>query len=89
MKTLAIAMTLIAAATLPAAAMEQHTSQRPLTEYVSVGNDAHIGDWVDGSRELARGRAFDRHGGNLFTVTCVGTYIGGWTEGYPGSENAC
>ena len=89
MKTLAIAMTMLAAATLPAAAMELHASQRPLTEHLSAGNNPYLGDWVAGSTALSRGRAFDREGGNLFSARCVGTYIGSWTEGYPGTENAC
>jgi hypothetical protein len=89
MKTLVVAMTMIGAATLPAAAMELHASQRPLAQYLSAANNPYPGDSVADSREISRGRAFDRHGGNLFSVRCVGTYIGGWTEGYPGSENAC
>jgi hypothetical protein len=88
MKSLAIAMTMIAVATLPAAAMELQMSQRPLTEYVSAATDAHIGDRFEASSEVSRGRAFD-HGGKLFGVSCVGAYIGGWTEGYPGTQNAC
>ena len=87
MKTLVVAMTMISAATLPAAAMELHASQRPLAQYLFAPNN--LGDGVVGAREVSRGRAFDRHDGSLFTVRCVGTYIGGWTEGYPGSENAC
>jgi hypothetical protein len=88
MKPLAIAMMMIAAATLPAAATELQRS-RPLTENVSTANDSHVGNRIDGSDELARGRLFDRHAGKLSDMSCVGGYIGGWTEGYPGTQNAC
>ena len=89
MKSLAVALTMLAAATLPAAALELHAPQQALTEHLSAGNNRYLGNWIPGATELSRGRAFDRQGANVLTVGCVGTYIGSWTEGYPGTANAC
>lgn len=88
MKPFTIAMMMIAAATLPAAAMELQTSRSPV-EYVSTATHSHIGNWTEDSSELSRGRMFDQPVGQLSNVSCVGEYIGGWTEGYPGTQNAC
>jgi hypothetical protein len=42
-----------------------------------------------GAKEVATGTVFYLHGGKLYGVTCAGPYIGGWEEGYPGTEGAC
>jgi hypothetical protein len=42
-----------------------------------------------GAKELSRGAMIYKHEGKLYGSNCVGSYIGGWTQGYPGTENDC
>jgi hypothetical protein len=42
-----------------------------------------------GARELSRGATIYMHDGKLYGSDCVGPYIGGWKNGYPGTENDC
>ena len=42
-----------------------------------------------GANEISRGTVLYKHGGKLYNVSCVGTYIGGWEQGYPGTANSC
>jgi hypothetical protein len=54
-----------------------------------VSDAKHEAAVAKGANEISRGTVFYRHGEKLFGVNCVGTYIGGWEEGYPGTENMC
>jgi hypothetical protein len=42
-----------------------------------------------GAKELSRGTVIYRHQGKLYGSNCVGSYIGDWKHGYPGTENDC
>jgi hypothetical protein len=54
MKTLAVALTMLAAATLNAAALEPHAPQHALTEHLSAGKNRYLGNWIAGATELSR-----------------------------------
>lgn len=54
-----------------------------------VSDDKHEAALARGANEISRGTVFYRHAGKLYSVGCVGPYIGGWKQGYPGSENEC
>jgi hypothetical protein len=49
----------------------------------------HTGALAKGANEISRGTAFYRRGGKLYSVSCVGPYIGDWKHGYPGTDNMC
>jgi hypothetical protein len=49
----------------------------------------HEAALAKGAKELSRGAVIYRHEGKLFSMSCVGSYIGGWKQGYPGTENDC
>jgi hypothetical protein len=74
MKTLAVALTMLAAAMLNAAALEPHAPQHALTEHLSAGKNRYLGNWIAGATELSRGRAFDRQGANVLSVRCGDVY---------------
>jgi hypothetical protein len=42
-----------------------------------------------GATEVSRGTMFYKHEGKLYSANCAGRYIGGWKEGYPGTEKFC
>jgi hypothetical protein len=44
---------------------------------------------AQGAGEVSRGTVFYKHEGKLYGVSCVGPYIGGWKQGYPGTEKYC
>ena len=54
-----------------------------------VSDAEHTGALAKGANEISRGTAFYRHGGKLYSVSCVGPYIGDWLRGSPGQENMC
>jgi hypothetical protein len=49
----------------------------------------HEAALAKGAKELARGATIYRHDGKLYSMSCVGSYIGGWKHGYPGTEYTC
>jgi hypothetical protein len=49
----------------------------------------HEAALAKGAREIARGATIYRHDGKLYSMSCVGSYIGGWKQGYPGTEYTC
>ena len=62
------------------------------TMYKSIGkvSDAHHNAALkQGAAEVGNGTVFYQHGGKLYGVRCTGPYIGGWKQGYPGTENFC
>ena len=60
-----------------------HKSNTPISEA------EHRAALAKGAHEISNGTAFYRYGGNLYNVSCVGPYIGGWKQGYPNTENVC
>jgi hypothetical protein len=49
----------------------------------------HKAALAKGAKEISRGTVFYRYGGKLYGMSCVGPDIGGWEQGYPGTENLC
>jgi hypothetical protein len=49
----------------------------------------HEAALANGAREISRGMVIYKHEGKLYTMSCVGSEIGGWKQGYPGTENEC
>jgi hypothetical protein len=49
----------------------------------------HEAALANGAKELSRGGMIYKREGKLYGSTCVGSYIGGWEQGYPGTENKC
>jgi hypothetical protein len=62
------------------------TMQRSNTKVSDIDHETAL---AKGANELSRGTVLYRHGGRLYNVSCVGTYIGDWKQGYPGTENSC
>ena len=54
-----------------------------------VSDEKHRAALTKGANEISRGTVFYRHEGKLYSVSCVGSAIGGWKQGYPGTENEC
>jgi hypothetical protein len=54
-----------------------------------VSDEKHKSALVKGAKEIPQGMVFYRYGGKLYGVTCTGSSIGGWEQGYPGTENMC
>jgi len=62
------------------------TMHKSNTKISDANHDAAV---AKGANEVSRGTVFYRRGGKLFNVSCVGTHIGGWEQGYPGTGNVC
>jgi hypothetical protein len=62
------------------------TVRKPDTRVSTADHEAAL---ANGARELARGAMIYKHEGKLYSSNCVGSYIGGWKHGYPGTENQC
>lgn len=56
---------------------------------VRVSDANHAAAVARGANEIPGGIVFYKHGGKLFNVSCTGTDIGAWKQGYPGTENLC
>jgi hypothetical protein len=54
-----------------------------------ISNANHEVALAKGAREISRGTLIYRHQGKLHSMNCVGSDIGGWEQGYPGTENNC
>jgi hypothetical protein len=54
---------------------------------VSTAN--HEAALAKGAKEVSRGAVIYKHEGKLYSMSCVGSDIGGWEQGYPGTENNC
>jgi hypothetical protein len=54
-----------------------------------VSDTKHESALARGAKEISRGTVFYRHGGKLYGMSCAGPDIGGWEQGYPGTENMC
>ena len=54
-----------------------------------VSGAKHDAAVARGAEEASRGAMFYKHEGKLYGMKCAGQYIGGWEQGYPGTENAC
>jgi hypothetical protein len=54
---------------------------------VSAAN--HEAALAKGAKEVSRGAVIYKHEGKLYSVGCAGSDIGGWEQGYPGTENNC
>jgi hypothetical protein len=54
---------------------------------VSTAN--HEAALSKGAQEIPRGTLIYKHEGKLYSMNCVGSEIGGWEQGYPGTENNC
>jgi hypothetical protein len=54
---------------------------------VSTAN--HEAALAKGAKEVSRGTVIYKHEGKLYSLSCVGSDIGGWEQGYPGTENNC
>jgi hypothetical protein len=44
---------------------------------------------AQGAAEVPQSMAFYKHEGKLYSVRCTGRYIGGWEQGYPGTDKFC
>jgi hypothetical protein len=53
----------------------------------NVSDANHEAALAKGANEFSRGAMFYRDAGKLYGGNC--TYIGGWEQGYPGTENSC
>jgi hypothetical protein len=62
------------------------TVHKSNSEVSATKHDAAV---AQGAREISRGTVFYRHEGKLYGITCVGSFIGGWEQGYPATENVC
>jgi hypothetical protein len=62
------------------------TMQKSTTKVSDIDDEAAL---AKGANELSRGTVLYRHGERLYNVSCVGTYIGDWKHGYPGTESSC
>ena len=62
------------------------TVHKSNSEVSATKHDAAV---AQGAQEVSRGTVFYRHEGKLYGMSCVGSYIGGWEQGYPGTENLC
>jgi hypothetical protein len=49
----------------------------------------HEAALAKGAKELSRGAMIYKHEGKLYSSSCVGSYIGSWKQGYPGTEDNC
>jgi hypothetical protein len=56
---------------------------------VKVTGAKHDAAVAKGASEISGGTVLYKHGGKLFRVSCKGTDIGAWEQGYPGTENLC
>ena len=54
-----------------------------------VSDEKHKSALAKGAKEIPQGTVFYRYGGKLYGMSCVGPYIGGWEQGYPGTESMC
>jgi hypothetical protein len=54
-----------------------------------VSDNEHETALAKGAHEISPGTVRYNHGGRLYNVSCVGTYIGDWKQGYPGTGNSC
>ena len=54
-----------------------------------VSDAKHDSALATGANEISRGRVYYKHGGKLYSLGCRGRYIGGWEQGYPGTEDEC
>lgn len=54
-----------------------------------ISGTKHDAAVAQGAEEVSRGTVFYKHEGKLYSMKCVGPYIGGWKQGYPGTENVC
>ena len=54
---------------------------------VSTAN--HEAALAKGAKEISLGTLIYKHEGRLYSVSCAGSGIGGWEQGYPGTENNC
>jgi hypothetical protein len=62
------------------------TVHRSNTKVSSANHEAAL---AKGAKEMSRGTVIYKHEGKVYTASCVGTEIGGWKQGYPGTENEC
>jgi hypothetical protein len=62
------------------------TVQKWNTRVSSADHEAAL---ARGAKELSRGATVYMHEGKLYGSNCVGSYIGAWKQGYPGTENDC
>jgi hypothetical protein len=60
-----------------------------LRSNTKVSRAQHEAAIAQGAKELSRGAMIYRHEGRLYGMNCVGSYIGGWEQGRPGTENNC
>jgi hypothetical protein len=54
-----------------------------------VSGPKHDAAVAQGAEEVSGGTMFYKHEGKLYSMKCVGSYIGAWEQGYPGTENLC
>jgi hypothetical protein len=54
-----------------------------------VSTAKHEAALAKGATEISRGTVIYKHEGKLYRVSCVGSDIGGWEQGYPGTDNMC
>jgi Tfp pilus assembly protein PilV len=62
------------------------TVQKSIARVSTADHEAAL---TKGAREHSRGMMIYKHDGKLYSSNCVGSYIGDWKHGYPGTENDC
>jgi hypothetical protein len=56
---------------------------------IKVSTADHEAALARNGKELSRGTTIYKHERKLYSSNCLGSYIGGWEQGYPGTENDC
>jgi Tfp pilus assembly protein PilV len=62
------------------------TVQKSTTRISAADHEAAL---ARNGKELSRGTMIYKHEGKLYSSSCFGSYIGGWEQGYPATENDC
>jgi hypothetical protein len=57
--------------------------------HTKVSTANHEAALAKGAKEVSRGAVIYKHEGKLYSLSCVGSDIGGWEQGYPGTEKNC
>jgi hypothetical protein len=62
------------------------TVHKSNTKFSTADHEAAL---ANGAKELSRGAMIYKHERKLYGSGCPGSYIGGWKQGYPGTNNDC
>ena len=54
-----------------------------------VSDASHEAALAKGANDISLGALIYKHEGKLYSMRWVGSGVGGWEQGYPGTENNC